>query len=71
MQVFSCVYFETPSDLNWFIFCCCCLIFFDAAVVVGAAILNSCKVFVNPTGSTKSCFHVVDSVCVYILLKLD
>ena len=50
MQVFSCVYFETPSDLNWFIFCCCCLIFFDAAVVVGAAILNFCKVFVNPTG---------------------
>ena len=31
--------------------------FFDA--VVDSAILNSCKVFLNLTGLTKSCFHVV------------
>ena len=34
--------------------------FFEAVVVVGAAISNSCKVFVNPTGQTESCFHVAD-----------
>ena len=41
-QVFSLVFFETPSDVSWLIFCCPWLIFFDAAAGGGAAILNSC-----------------------------
>ena len=58
-QVFYCVYFETPSDVNWLICCCCWLIFSRCCCCWCCHIKFLIKSSLTPLGRRKAVFTLL------------